>query len=81
MEIERLDEADALVVDREQANDQSVAPPETRDQQTYRTEYRATVEAVYTWDAAALELRQAWEAHETKWPSPEDARLVMATAT
>ena len=73
MEIERLDEADALVVDREQADDQGVAPPETRDQQAYRAEYRATVEAAYTWDAAALELRQVWEAHETKWPSPEDA--------
>ena len=73
MEIERLDEADALVVGREQADDQGVAPPETRDQQAYRAEYRATVEAVYTWDAAALELRQVWEAHETKWPSPEDA--------
>ncbi|MFZ0754678.1 MAG: hypothetical protein WAN00_13015 [Trebonia sp.] len=73
MEIERLDEADAVAVDREQADDQGVAPPETRDQQAYRAEYRATVEAAYTWDAAALELRQAWEAHETKWPSPEDA--------
>jgi hypothetical protein len=73
VEIERLDEADAVAVDREQADDQGVAPPETRDQQTYRAEYRATVEAVYTWDAAALELRQVWEAHETKWPSPEDA--------
>ena len=72
MEIERLDEADALVVGREQADDQGVAPPETRDQQAYRAEYRATVEAAYTWDAAALELRQVWEAHETKWPSPED---------
>ena len=73
LEIERPDEADALVVDREQANDHSGAPPETRDQQTYREEYRATVEAAYTWDAAALELRQTWEAHEAKWPSPEDA--------
>jgi hypothetical protein len=73
VEIERLDEADALVVGREQADDHGVAPPETRDQQAYRAEYRATVEAAYTWDAAALELRQAWEAHETKWPSPEDA--------
>jgi hypothetical protein len=73
VEIERLDEADALVVGREQADDQGVAPPETRDQQAYRAEYRATVEAVYTWDAAALELRQVWEAHETKWQSPEDA--------
>ncbi len=73
MEIERLDEADALAVDREQADNQGVAPPETRDQQAYRAEYRATVEAAYTWDAAALELRQVWEAHETKWPSPEDA--------
>jgi hypothetical protein len=73
VEIERLDEADALVPDREQADNQSVTPPETRDQQAYRAEYRATVEAVYTWDAAALELRQEWEAHETKWPSPEDA--------
>ena len=73
MEIERLDEADALVVGREQADDQGVATPETHDQQAYRAEYRATVEAAYTWDAAALELRQVWEAHETKWPSPEDA--------
>ncbi|MGH3271164.1 MAG: hypothetical protein ACRDN1_19210, partial [Trebonia sp.] len=73
MEIERLDEADALVADREQGDDQGVALPETRDQQTYRAEYRATVEAVYTWNAAALELRQVWEAHEVKWPSPEDA--------
>ena len=73
MEIERLDEADAPVVGREQADDQGVAPPETRDQQAYRAEYRTTVEAAYTWDAAALELRQVWEAHETKWPSPEDA--------
>jgi hypothetical protein len=73
VEIERLDEADAPAVDREQADNHGVAPPETRDQQAYRAEYRATVEAAYTWDAAALELRQAWEAHETKWPSPEDA--------
>jgi hypothetical protein len=73
VEIERLDEADALVPGREQADDQGIAPPETHDQQAYRAEYRATVEAAYTWDAAALELRQAWEAHETKWPSPEDA--------
>jgi hypothetical protein len=73
VEIERLDEADALVVGHEQADDQGVATPETRDQQAYRAEYRATVEAVYTWDAAALELRQVWEAHETKWQSPEDA--------
>jgi hypothetical protein len=73
VEIERLDEADALVPDREQADDHGVAPPETRDQQAYRAEYRATVEAAYTWDAAALELRQVWEAHETKWPSAGDA--------
>ena len=73
MEIERLDEADAVVVGREQADDQGVATPEARDQQAYRAEYRATVEAAYTWDAAALELRQVWEAHETKWPSPEHA--------
>jgi hypothetical protein len=79
VEIERLDEADALVAGREQADDQGVADssdqpamPEIRDQQAYRTEYRATVEAVYTWDAAALELRQTWEAHEEKWPRPED---------
>jgi hypothetical protein len=73
VEIERLDEADALPVGREQADDHGVATPETCDQQAYRAEYRVTVEAVYTWDAAALELRQVWEAHETKWPSPEDA--------
>jgi hypothetical protein len=72
VEIERLDEADAVVVSHEQADDQGVATPETRDQQAYRAEYRVTVEAAYTWDAAALELRQVWEAHETKWPSPED---------
>ena len=73
MEIERLDEADALVVGHEQADDRGVATPETRDQQAYRAEYRVTVEAAYTRNAAALELRQVWEAHETKWPSPEDA--------
>ena len=73
MEIERLDEADALAVGHEQADNQDVATPESRDLQAYRAEYRATVEATYAWDAAALELRQAWEAHETKWPSPEDA--------
>ena len=69
MEIERLDEADAVAADREQA----VATPETRDQQqTYHAEYRATVEATYSWDATALELRQVWAEHETKWPSRED---------
>jgi hypothetical protein len=73
VEIERLDEADALVAGHEQADNQGIATPETRDQQAYQAEYRATVEAVYTWDAAALELRQVWEAHETKWPSPDDA--------
>ena len=72
MEIERLDEADALVADQDQAGDQGVATPETRDQQAYRAEYRATVEAAYSWDTAALELRQTWAAHKTKWPSPED---------
>jgi hypothetical protein len=50
VEIERLDEADAVVVSHEQADDQGVATPETRDQQAYRAEYRATVEAAYTWD-------------------------------
>jgi hypothetical protein len=75
VEIERLDEAD----DQGVADDgDRAAIPETRNQQTYHAEYRATVEAVYAeervpWDAAALELRQAWEAHETKWPSPEDS--------
>jgi hypothetical protein len=73
VEIERLEEADALVAGHEQAGDQSAANPETRDQQAYHAEYRATVEATYAWDTAALELRQAWEAHETKWPFPEDA--------
>jgi hypothetical protein len=73
VEIERLDEADALVVAREQADDQGVATPEPHDQQAYRAEYRVTVEAAYAWDTAALELRQVWEAHETKWPDPEDA--------
>jgi len=68
VEIERLEEADAQVADHEQA---VAAPLETLDQQAYRAEYRATVEATYAWDTAALELRQVWEAHETKWPSPE----------
>jgi hypothetical protein len=72
VEIERLNEPDTLPVGREQADGQGAATPETRDQQAYHAEYRATVEATYAWDAAALELRQAWEAHETKWPSPED---------
>jgi hypothetical protein len=72
VEIERLEETGALVAGHGQAGDQGVTAPETRDQQAYHAEYRATVEAAYTWDAAALELRQVWEAHETKWPSPED---------
>jgi hypothetical protein len=81
VEIERLDEPGALVAGREQAGDQGAADsdqaaiPETRDQSTYRAEYRATVEAAYTWAAAALELSQTWEAHEAKWPSPEDPGL------
>jgi hypothetical protein len=73
VEIERLDEPDTLPVGHEQADDQGAITPETRDPQTYHAEYRVTVEAAYAWDAAALELRQAWEAHETKWPSPEAA--------
>lgn len=79
MEIERLDEADAPVADRVQVTDQVLAP-ETRDRATYATEYRATVEAEYraaardgSWDAAALELRSAWAAHEARWPSPRDS--------
>ena len=55
--------------------------PETRDQRTYYAEYRATVEAAYSWDAAAQELRQVWEAHETKWPPQKTMPTVMATAT
>jgi hypothetical protein len=77
MGIERLEETDAPVVGREQAIDQGGAVlPEARDQQSYRVKHRATVEAEYrasgrdSWDAAALELRQVWEAHEAKWPSP-----------
>ena len=75
MEIERLDEADALVVDREQASERGDQPamPEPRDQQAYSAEYRVTVETAYAWDAAAQELREVWEAHEAKWPSPEDS--------
>ena len=72
MEIERLHEADALAADPDQAGDQGIATPETRDQQAYHAEYRATVEAAYSWDAAALELRQSWAEHKTKWPAPED---------
>jgi hypothetical protein len=73
VEIDRLEEADALVADCEQPDDQSAATPEARDLRAYRAEYRATVEATYTWDAAALELRLAWETHETKWPFPEES--------
>jgi hypothetical protein len=80
VEIERLEETGALVAGHGQAGDQGVTAPETRDQQAYHAEYRATVEAAYTWDAAALELRQVWEAHETKWPSPEDAGRADAPA-
>ena len=80
MEIERLEETDAPVVSREQPSDRDVAVrPEPQDQQAYRVEYRATVEAEYqastrgSWDASALELRGAWEAHEAKWPASRDS--------
>jgi hypothetical protein len=86
MGIERLDEADAQEVGREQVGDQGSAggdravPPERRDQRTYRAEFRATVEAEYraaardsSWDTAVLELWKAWAAHEAKWPSPRDS--------
>jgi hypothetical protein len=85
MGIERLDEADAPEVAREQVGDQGSAdgdravPPERRDQRTYPAEFRATVEAEYraaardsSWDTAVLELRKAWAAHEAKWPPPRD---------
>ena len=81
MGIERLDEADAPVVSRERASDtdgdQALAP-ETRDRATYHAEYRATVDAEYaatrdSWDAAVLELRSTWEAHEARWPSQKDS--------
>jgi hypothetical protein len=86
MGIERLDEADAPEVGREQvggqgnANGDRAVAPETQDQRTYRAEFRATVEAEYraaardsSWDAAALELRKAWAAHEARWPVPRDS--------
>jgi hypothetical protein len=92
MGIERLNEADAPEVAREQVGDQGdangdrVVAPETRDQRTCRTEYRATVEAEYgaapdsSWDTAVLELRKAWAAHEAKWPPPRDSRSSHAPA-
>jgi len=80
VEIERLEETDAPVVSREQPSDRDVAVrPEPQDQQAHRVEYRATVEAEYqastrgSWDASALELRGAWEAHEAKWPASRDS--------
>jgi hypothetical protein len=85
MGIERLDEADAPVAGREQAGERrrdtggdQPEPAGTQDRATYRAEYRATVDATYaatpgSWDAAVLELREAWEAHEARWPSPEDS--------
>jgi hypothetical protein len=81
MGIERLDEADAPVVSREQARDtdsDQVEALETRDRATYHAEYRATVDAEYeatpdSWDAAVLELRSAWETHEARWPSQKDS--------
>lgn len=85
MEVERLDEADAPVADREQVGDEDSAVgdrsllPETRDRATYTTEYRATVEAEYrtaardgSWGTAVLGLGEAWAAHEARWPSPQD---------
>jgi hypothetical protein len=87
MGIERLDEADAPAAGREQASERGrgadgdpAIAPETRDQVTYRAEYRATVDAAYgatsaSWDAAALELREAWESHEARWSLPDDSSL------
>jgi hypothetical protein len=87
MGIERLDEADAPAASREQASERGrgadgdpAIAPETRDQVTYRAEYRATVDAAYgatsaSWDAAALELREAWESHEARWSLPDDSSL------
>lgn len=78
MGIERPEEADVPVVaDRNQAEAQSAAEPQ--DQQAYRARYRATVDDVnraardQAWHAAVLELRQAWEAHEAKWPRADDS--------
>ena len=84
MEIERLDEADAPVVGPEQASDRVVADGdqaaarETRDQRTYRAEYPAIVAAENqaargSWGTAAVELRVAWETHESKWPSAKES--------
>lgn len=86
MGIERLEEVDAPVASREQA-DAPGAAPEPLDQQAYRARYRATVDATNraardeAWDAAVLELRQAWQAHETKWPCAEDSEQPRRPAT
>jgi hypothetical protein len=83
MGIERIEEADAPVAGRDLAADQGdgvgdrAVAAETRDRESYRAEYPATVEAEYrspseSWDTAVLELRRAWDAHEAKWPSTED---------
>lgn len=86
MGIERLEEADIPVASREQAEAPGAAP-EPQDQQAYRARYRATVDAVNraardeAWDAAVLELRQAWQAHETKWPRAEDSEQPRRPAT
>jgi hypothetical protein len=78
--IERLDEGDAPAVDHDRRAAADVPAPafqyETRDRETYYTEYRAAVEAEYrtareSWDGVAPQLREAWADHEKKWPSPE----------
>jgi hypothetical protein len=78
------------VVGSEQASEQSrytagdqPEPAETQDRATYRAEYRATVDATYgatpdSWNAVALELRNAWKAHEESWPSAKRLRVAAA---
>jgi hypothetical protein len=79
MEIERLEETDAPAGGQQPSDRDVAVRPEPQDQQAYRVEYRATVEAEYqastrgSWDASALELRAAWEAHEAKWPTSRDS--------
>ena len=81
MEIDRLDEGDARAVSRGNGDRLATGSPaetpdlvvthETRDRATYYAELRAAVDAEQRTTPEPSDLRQAWAAHEAKWPLAE----------
>jgi hypothetical protein len=81
VEIDRLDEGDARAVSRGNGDRLATGSPaetpdlvvthETRDRATYYAELRAAVDAEQRTTPEPSDLRQAWAAHEAKWPLTE----------